>query len=70
MMATMTGLSWSVGWNIHQKMIQDPLDNEVPVDHTQDGHEHDDVIRTVEVSNEWSDQRDSLANAMFEEFNI
>ncbi|GJT91852.1 ALP1-like protein [Tanacetum coccineum] len=55
---------------IRTEMTQDPLDNEVPVDHTQDGNEHDDVISSVEVSNEWSDQRDILANAMFDEFNI
>ncbi|GJT73332.1 hypothetical protein Tco_1032618 [Tanacetum coccineum] len=54
----------------NKKMTQDPLDNEVVVDHTRDGNEHDDVINTVEISNEWSDQRDNLANAMFNEFNI
>nr|GEU61762.1 protein ALP1-like [Tanacetum cinerariifolium] len=58
------------GLKIPREMTQDPLDNEVPVDHTQDGNEHDDVISSVEVSNEWSDQRDILANAMFNEFNI
>nr|GEY39077.1 hypothetical protein [Tanacetum cinerariifolium] len=34
------------------EMTQDPLDNEVAVDHTQDGNEHDDVISTVEILNE------------------
>nr|GEY09013.1 protein ALP1-like [Tanacetum cinerariifolium] len=49
---------------IRTKMTQDPLDCEVLIDHTQDGNEHDDVVRTVEISNEWSNQRDDLANAM------
>ncbi|GJS42171.1 hypothetical protein Tco_0567214 [Tanacetum coccineum] len=41
-----------------------PLASEVIIDHTQYGNEHDDVISTVEISNEWSDQRDILANAI------
>ncbi|GKD64638.1 ALP1-like protein [Tanacetum coccineum] len=36
------------------------------IDHTQDGNEHDDVISTVEILNEWSDQRDNLANVIFQ----
>ncbi|GJW70051.1 ALP1-like protein [Tanacetum coccineum] len=59
-----------VGYTNGEEMTQDPLDNEVAVDHTQDGNKHDDVISMVEISNEWSDQRDNLANAMFNEFNI
>ncbi|GKG49924.1 hypothetical protein Tco_0518698, partial [Tanacetum coccineum] len=43
------------------------LDNEVPMDHTQDGNEHDNVISTVETSRGWSDRRDNLANDMFNE---
>ncbi|GJR65472.1 ALP1-like protein [Tanacetum coccineum] len=52
------------------EMSQDPLDNEVPMDHTQDGNEHDNVISTVETSQGWSDRRDNLANDMFNEWNI
>ncbi|GKB16576.1 hypothetical protein Tco_0850499 [Tanacetum coccineum] len=58
------------GLKIPPEMTQDSRDNEVPVDHKQDGNEHDDVISIVNVSNEWSDQRDSLANAMFDEINM
>ncbi|GJZ05648.1 hypothetical protein Tco_0539441 [Tanacetum coccineum] len=53
-----------------RNMSQDPLDNEVPMDHTQDGNEHDNVISTVETSQGWSDRRDNLANDMFNEGNI
>lgn len=55
---------------IRTEMSQDPLDNEVPTDHTQDGNEHDNVINTVETSQGWSDRRDNLANDMFNEWNI
>ncbi|GKE08272.1 ALP1-like protein [Tanacetum coccineum] len=55
---------------IRTKMSQDPLDNEVSMDHTQDGNEHDNVISTVETSQGWSDRRDNLANEMFNEWNI
>ncbi|GJT69560.1 ALP1-like protein [Tanacetum coccineum] len=55
---------------IRTKMSQDPIDNEVLMDHTQDGNEHDNVFSTVETSQGWSDRRDNLANEMFNEWNI
>ncbi|PWA84262.1 hypothetical protein CTI12_AA156340 [Artemisia annua] len=58
------------GLKITREMSQDPLDNEVAMDHTQDGNEHDNVISTVETSQGWSDRRDNLANDMFNEWNI
>ncbi|KAJ9562211.1 hypothetical protein OSB04_007371 [Centaurea solstitialis] len=45
-------------------MSEDPLDNEVPTNHTQTGNDHDNVISTVETSQEWTDRRDVLANEM------
>ncbi|KAJ9558536.1 hypothetical protein OSB04_013150 [Centaurea solstitialis] len=50
---------------IRQTMSEDPLDNEVPTNHTQTGNDHDNVISTVETSQEWTDRRDVLANEMF-----
>jgi hypothetical protein len=50
-------------------MSEDPLDNEVPTNHTQPGNDHDNVISTVEPSQEWTDGRDVLANEMFNNWN-
>ncbi|GJV63483.1 ALP1-like protein [Tanacetum coccineum] len=58
-------------WAILRDNSYHPIESmPLAVDHIQDGNEHDDVISTVEISNEWSDQRYNLANAMFNEFNI
>nr|KAJ0202150.1 hypothetical protein LSAT_V11C600330720 [Lactuca sativa] len=46
-------------------MTEDPLDQEIPTNHTQFGHEHDNVISTVATSQGWTDRRDLLANTMF-----
>jgi len=54
---------------IRQTMSEDPLDNEVPTNHTQPGNDHDNVISTVEPSQEWTDGRDVLANEMFNNWN-
>ncbi|GKE33035.1 hypothetical protein Tco_1452357, partial [Tanacetum coccineum] len=58
-------------WAILRDNSYHPIESmPLPVDDTQDGNEHDDVISTAEVSIEWRNQRDILANAMFDEFNI
>ncbi|KAJ9541768.1 hypothetical protein OSB04_028274 [Centaurea solstitialis] len=54
---------------IRQTMSEDPLDSEVPTNHTQPGNDHDNVISTVEPSQEWTDRRDVLANEMFNNWN-
>ncbi|KAI3772083.1 hypothetical protein L6452_03257 [Arctium lappa] len=54
---------------IRQIMSEDPIDNEVPTNHTQPGNDHDNVISTVETSQEWTDRRDALANEMFNNWN-
>ncbi|KAJ9552182.1 hypothetical protein OSB04_016227, partial [Centaurea solstitialis] len=54
---------------IRQTMSEDPLDSEVPTNHTQPGNDHDNVISTVEPSQEWTDRRDVLANEMFNSWN-
>ncbi|KAI3747098.1 hypothetical protein L6452_09543 [Arctium lappa] len=54
---------------IRQTMSEDPIDNEVPTNHTQPGNDHDNVISTVETSQEWTDRRDALANEMFNNWN-
>ncbi|KAD3640964.1 hypothetical protein E3N88_30187 [Mikania micrantha] len=46
-------------------MSEDPLDNEIPVNHTQPANDHDNVISMIEPSQEWTDRRDLLANEMF-----
>ncbi|KAD6119463.1 hypothetical protein E3N88_10734 [Mikania micrantha] len=46
-------------------MSEDPLDNEIPVNHTQPANDHDNVIFMIEPSQEWTDRRDLLANEMF-----
>nr|KAJ0191564.1 hypothetical protein LSAT_V11C800427090 [Lactuca sativa] len=50
---------------IRTTMTEDPLDQEIPTNHTQFGDEHDNVISTVETSQGWTDHRDLLANTMF-----
>ncbi|KAI3792179.1 hypothetical protein L2E82_06050 [Cichorium intybus] len=49
-------------------MNEDPLENEVPTNHTQSGHEHDNIISTVETSQEWNDRRDHLASTLFSDW--
>ncbi|XP_076923607.1 protein ANTAGONIST OF LIKE HETEROCHROMATIN PROTEIN 1-like [Bidens hawaiensis] len=50
---------------IRTTMSEDPLDNEIPVNHTQPANDHDNVISMIEPSQEWTDRRDLLANEMF-----
>lgn len=50
---------------IRATMTEDPLDQEIPANHTQIGDEHDNVISTVETSQGWTDRPDLLANVMF-----
>nr|XP_043639522.1 protein ALP1-like [Erigeron canadensis] len=54
---------------IRATMAEDPIEHEVPINHTQPINDHDNVITTVETSQVWSDYRDNLANAMFTEWN-
>ena len=54
---------------IRQIMSEDPIDKEVPTTHTQPRNDHDNVISTVEPSQEWTDRRDVLANEMFNNWN-
>nr|KAJ0188434.1 hypothetical protein LSAT_V11C900485350 [Lactuca sativa] len=50
---------------IRTTMMEDPLDQEIPTNHSQFGDEHDNIISTVETSQRWTDRRDLLANTMF-----
>ena len=50
---------------IRTTMTEDPLDQEIPINHTQFGDEHDNIISTVETSQGWTDRRDLVANTMF-----
>nr|KAJ0187599.1 hypothetical protein LSAT_V11C900503660 [Lactuca sativa] len=50
---------------IHTTTTEDPLDQEIPTNHTQFGDEHDNIISTVETSQGWTDRQDLLANTMF-----
>nr|KAJ0217833.1 hypothetical protein LSAT_V11C300125600 [Lactuca sativa] len=50
---------------IRTTMTEDPLDQEIPTNHTQFGDKHDNIISTVETSQGWTDGRDLLANTMF-----
>ncbi|KAJ0485092.1 putative harbinger transposase-derived nuclease domain-containing protein [Helianthus annuus] len=54
---------------IRTTMSEDPLDNEIPVNHTQPANDHDNVISMIEPSQEWTDRRDLLANEMFNNWN-
>ena len=54
---------------IRTTMNRDPLDHNIPTNHTQFGHEHDNIISTVETSQGWNDHRDLLANTMFDDWN-
>ncbi|PWA71887.1 hypothetical protein CTI12_AA278210 [Artemisia annua] len=54
---------------IRTTMHEDPLDNEVLINHKQLANDHDNVISTIETSRGWSDHRDNLANEMFNEWN-
>ncbi|GJU98350.1 ALP1-like protein [Tanacetum coccineum] len=54
---------------IRTTMHEDPLDNEVVINHMQHANDHDNVISTIETSQGWSKSRDNLANEMFNEWN-
>ena len=54
---------------IRTTMSEDPMDNEVPTNHTQLGNDHDNIICTIETSQEWTNRRDLLANEMFNNWN-